>query len=242
MTATVSAADVASLPLPPKNPLPYRQRASALRSFHSGMDKLRDAGGPVTRFRLGPGWLMPPIVVATSPQAIRDILSIRDGAVDKTSLILSELRRVLGGNLFNLPYEQWLPRKRTLQPVFTKQHVRQFGGHMAEAAEQVSAGWADGAVGRSRRRMPSAHLAGTRPLRSGARPHRSRRRHRRTAAHRVDLRRRSVAAPRADTPLATHTGAAAGLRRERRHCIALPATSWQSAAPTRPRMLHWFKR
>jgi cytochrome P450 len=146
MTATVSAADLASLPLPPKNPLPYRQRAGALRSFHSGMDKLRDAGGPVTRFRLGPGWLMPPIVVATSPQAIRDILSIRDGAVDKTSLILSELRRVLGGNLFNLPYEQWLPRKRTLQPVFTKQHVRQFGGHMAEAAEQVSAGWADGAV------------------------------------------------------------------------------------------------
>ncbi len=89
---------------------------------------------------------MPPIVVATSPQAIRDILSIKDGAVDKTSLILSELRRVLGGNPFNLPYEQWLPRKRTLQPVFTKQHVRQFGGHMAEAAEKVSAGWVDGAV------------------------------------------------------------------------------------------------
>ena len=92
MTATVSA-DLASLPLPPNNPLPYRQRASALRSFRSAMDKLRDAGGPVTRFRLGPGWLMPPIVVATSPQAIRDILSIKDGAVDKTSLILSELRR-----------------------------------------------------------------------------------------------------------------------------------------------------
>ncbi|MBB5162039.1 cytochrome P450 [Mycobacterium sp. AZCC_0083] len=145
MTDTASA-DLASLPLPPKNPLPYRQRARALRSFHTGMDELRDAGGPVTRFRLGPNWLMPPIVVATSPQAIRDILSVKDGAVDKTSLILSELRRVLGGNLFNLPYEQWLPRKRTLQPVFTKQHVRQFGGHMAEAAEKVSAGWVDGDV------------------------------------------------------------------------------------------------
>jgi cytochrome P450 len=145
VTETASA-DLASLPLPPKNPLPYRQRARALRSFHTGMDELRDAGGPVTRFRLGPGWLMPPIVVATSPQAIRDILSIKDGSVDKTSLILSELRRVLGGNLFNLPYEQWLPRKRTLQPVFTKQHVRQFGGHMAEAAEKVSAAWADGDI------------------------------------------------------------------------------------------------
>jgi cytochrome P450 len=142
----MASPDLASLPLPPKNPLPYRQRARALRSFHSGMDELRDAGGPVTRFRLGPGWLMPQIVVATSPQAIRDILSIRDGAVDKTSLILSELRRVLGGNLFNLPYEEWQPRKRTLQPVFTKQQVRRFGGHMAEAAEKVSAGWVDGDV------------------------------------------------------------------------------------------------
>jgi cytochrome P450 len=145
VTDTASA-DLASLPLPPKNPLPYRQRARALRSFHTGMDELRDAGGSVTRFRLGPNWLMPPIVVATSPQAIRDVLSVKDGAVDKTSLILSELRRVLGGNLFNLPHEQWLPRKRTLQPVFTKQHVCQFGGHMAEAAEKVSAGWVDGDV------------------------------------------------------------------------------------------------
>ena len=215
MTDTVSA-DLASLPLPPKNPLPYRQRASALRSFHSGMDELarrRRAGDPVPA---GPGWLMPPIVVATSPQAIRDILSVKDGAVDKTSLILSELRRVLGGNLFNLPYEQWLPRKRTLQPVFTKQHVRQFGGHMAEAAEQVSAGWVDGAVVDLDAECRALDPAGTRPLRSGARPHRSRRRHRRTTAHRVDLRRRSIAAPRAGTPLATHTGAAAGVRRERR--------------------------
>jgi cytochrome P450 len=143
---TETAADLASLPLPPKNPLPYRQRANALRSFHTGMDTLRDAGGPVSRFRLGPSWLMPPIVVATSPQAIRDILSVRDNSVDKTSLVLSELRRVMGANLFNLPYEQWQPRKRTLQPVFTKQHVRQFGGHMADAAEKVSAAWADGDI------------------------------------------------------------------------------------------------
>ena len=194
MTATVSA-DLASLPLPPKNPLPYRQRASALRSFHSGMDKLRDAGGPVTRFRLGPGWLMPPIVVATSPQAIRDILSIRDGAVDKTSLILSELRRVLGGNLFNLPYEQWLPRKRTLQPVFTKQHVRQFGGHMAEAAERFRrAGptlpWS---ISTPNAAALTLRALGRSVLGLDLTDHA--RRHRRTAAHRIDLCRRSRCAP-----------------------------------------------
>src|SRR5262249_29830114 len=37
------------------------------------------------------------------------------------------------------------PRRRALQPLFTKQHVRQFGGHMAEAAEMVATGWRGGA-------------------------------------------------------------------------------------------------
>lgn len=145
MVETV-ARDLASLPLPPQNPLPYFQRARALRSFHTGMDRLRDAGGPVTRFRLGPKWLMPPIVVATSPEAIRDILSNKDGAIDKTTRVFTEFRRIIGANLFDLPYEPWLPRRRTLQPVFTKQQVRQFGGHMAEAAEAVAAAWQDGAA------------------------------------------------------------------------------------------------
>jgi cytochrome P450 len=135
--------DVASLPLAPKNPLPYRQRLAAVRSFHTGTDTLRDAGGPVTRFSVGPRWLMPPIVLATSPEGIRDILSIRDGSVDKTSAVTTELRRLLGANLFVLPHQQWLPRRRTLQPVFARQRVAAFGGHMAEAAETVSASWGD---------------------------------------------------------------------------------------------------
>ncbi|MGO9151915.1 cytochrome P450 [Mycobacterium sp.] len=137
---------VAALPLAPKNPLPYRERLKAVRDFHTGVDKLRDAGGPVTRVILGPKWLIPPIVVATSPQGIRDIVSVRDGSVDKTSTVATELRRLLGGNLFVLPHAEWLPRRRTLQPVFIRQRVRQFGGHMAEAAEMVCATWHDDTV------------------------------------------------------------------------------------------------
>jgi cytochrome P450 len=138
--------DIAKLPLPPKNPLPYLRRAKAVRAFHTGMDELRDAGGPISRFRLGPSWLLPPMVLATSPEGIRDILAVKDDSVDKTSLVLSEFRRVMGANLFDLPYVEWLPRRRTLQPVFTRQHVRAFGGHMAEAAEWVAGSWADDAV------------------------------------------------------------------------------------------------
>jgi cytochrome P450 len=118
----------------------------AAKDFHTGTDKLRDAGGPVTRVILGPKWLIPPIVLATSPQGIRDIVSVRDGSVDKTSTVATELRRLLGGNLFVLPHAEWLPRRRTLQPVFTRQRVSQFGGHMAEAAEMVCATWGDGTV------------------------------------------------------------------------------------------------
>lgn len=136
--------DVTALPLAPKNPLPYRERLKAIREFHTGTNKLRDAGGPVTRVTLGPRWLIPPIVLATSPRGIRDILSVRDGSIDKTSTVATELRRLLGGNLFVLPHAEWLPRRRTLQPVFTRQRVRQFGGHMAEAAEIVCAKWCEG--------------------------------------------------------------------------------------------------
>lgn len=132
---------VADLPLAPLNPLPYRQRRDALRNFHTGTDILRDAGGPVTRFTLGPRWLMPPIVVATSPQGIRDIVSVRDGSIDKTSAVAAQLRNLIGGNLFVLPHDEWLPRRRTLQPVFTKQRVDSFAGHMAEAAEMITASW-----------------------------------------------------------------------------------------------------
>ena len=144
MSIGESIPDVTVLPLAPKNPLPYRERLKAVKEFHTGTDRLRDAGGPVTRVILGPKWLIPPIVLATSPQGIRDILSRRDGSVDKRSAVTTELRRLLGGNLFVLPHEEWLPRRRTLQPVFTRQRVQQFGGHMAEAAEMVCSAWRDG--------------------------------------------------------------------------------------------------
>ena len=68
MVATAQITDVAALPLAPKNPLPYRQQVQALRAFHTGQEMLRDAGGPVTRLSFGPKWLLPPVVVATSPQ------------------------------------------------------------------------------------------------------------------------------------------------------------------------------
>ncbi|HEX3286444.1 MAG TPA: cytochrome P450 [Mycobacterium sp.] len=136
-------ADVQTLPLAPKNPLPWRSQVKAMRSFHTGCELVRDAGGPVTRLSVGPRWLIPEAVVATSPQAAHDILGRGGGHIEKTT-VHEEMRNLLGPNLFNLPHDLWLPRRRALQPLFTKQHVRQFSGDMAQAADMVAAGWTGG--------------------------------------------------------------------------------------------------
>jgi cytochrome P450 len=140
---TVENVELSALPSAPKNPLSYWQTVRAVRSLHFGVEQLREAGGPVSRFSLGPRWLMPPVVLATSPQGIRDILGRKDDYVEKT-VVHHEMRHLLGGNLFDLLHDEWLPRRRALQPVFTKRHVRQFGGHMSQAAEMVAARWPDG--------------------------------------------------------------------------------------------------
>jgi cytochrome P450 len=137
---TMAPIDISALPLAPRNPLPYRQQLDAVRAFHTGMEVLRDAGGPVTRVSLGPKWLVPAVVAATSPRGAHDILSRSAMIVERTP-IHRELHQLAGPNLFVLTHEPWLPRKRALQPVFTKQHVREFAGHMAQAAEVSAESW-----------------------------------------------------------------------------------------------------
>ncbi|MBV9515424.1 MAG: cytochrome P450 [Mycobacteriaceae bacterium] len=146
MVATNESADaraVRALPLPPKNPVPYSQLLKVAREFHTGQEVLRDAAGPVVRIELGPKWMLPPIVVATSPAGIRDVLG-RNDLVAERCQVHDEVRKLAGDSLFVLPNEPWLGRRRALQPVFTKQNVRRFGGHMCQAAQVVVDSWRAG--------------------------------------------------------------------------------------------------
>jgi hypothetical protein len=86
---------------------------------------------------------MPPVVVATSPQGARDILARGGEHIEKTR-VHHEMRQLLGSHLFALTHEPWLPRRRALQPIFTKQHVHEFCGHMAQAVQTVADSWVDG--------------------------------------------------------------------------------------------------
>ncbi len=86
------------------------------------------------------------MVVISSPQGARDLLGRTDEVADRgRARTMVELRALMGGNLLNLPHERWLPRRRALQPMFTKRHVSRYAGHMAAAAQATVDGWRDGA-------------------------------------------------------------------------------------------------
>jgi cytochrome P450 len=143
----ITGSDVTTLPLAPKNQLPYWRRLVAIRQFDTGPELLRESGGPVTRIVMGPKWMMPPLVFVSSPQGAHDILARTDAFAERAATpIAVELRRLMGDNLLVVPHREWLPRRRALQPIFTKHHVPRFAGHMAEVAEQLADRWALGAT------------------------------------------------------------------------------------------------
>ena len=134
------ASDVSRLPRVPKNPLSLLKLLEAVRVFNTGGEVLSAAGGPVTRIEFGPKWLMPPLVLVTSPAGIGDVLA-RNHVLGERCIVHDEVRHLAGDSLFVLPNERWIPRKRALQPVFTNHNVRRFSGHMSGAALEVVDGW-----------------------------------------------------------------------------------------------------
>lgn len=145
MTAIANPSTTAALPLAPLNPLPYRQRLAAARDVAVGAQRLCAAGGPVTRVTLGPKAFTPTMVYVASPQGAHDVLARRDGGSDRASLpSMKELRYVVGANLLNLDHEHWVPRRRAMQPIFSKQRVTQFSQHIVDAAAGFSRSWQAG--------------------------------------------------------------------------------------------------
>ena len=131
--------------LPPVAPMSLPARLRALREFHTGPAVVRDMAGPVVRVPVGPRLVVPPYVLVTSPQGAHDVLAgSSNDTMDKLTQVHLETR-LIGDNVFNLPYEPWKPQRLTLQPLFTKQHVATFAGHMAGAADERASTWVEGA-------------------------------------------------------------------------------------------------
>ena len=227
----ISEQEVGSLPLVPRNPLPFRQQMKAIREYHIGQELLRDSGGPVTRVTLGPKWLNGPIIWVTSPTGARDVLGRKDDACDRTA-VHREMRHLMGDNLVDLPNTPWLSRKRTLQPLFTKQRVRSFSGHMAEAATMVAERWRDSDERRPGRRGPPTDHVGSGQLDSRNESRWTRRRPRRAAAYRSVAHRRPWHAAGEGTAVAPHPCPPPSTRRERHH--ASPRRRHPRGMPRRP--------
>ena len=193
MVETIDEVALNELPLAPVNPLPHRLQVRAIRAFHTGLETLRDAGGPVTRLRLGPKWLMPPVVVATSPQGARDILG-RSGQHAERTRVHHEMRQLLGSEPFR-PH----PRALAAAPTRAAANLHQTPRPRLRRAHGPGRRYGRQQLGRRhpgrpRHRMPQADAAGARPLGARARPGQPLRRHRRTAAGHDEVRRRSGAA------------------------------------------------
>jgi cytochrome P450 len=84
-------------------------------------------------------------VAVFSSEGIRDVLG-RNDAFSERCIVHQEVQHAAGDSLFVLPNEQWRPRKRALQQVFTKLNVRSFGGHMSRAAQAFADRWREGGV------------------------------------------------------------------------------------------------
>jgi cytochrome P450 len=143
MSVTTRVADPQAHPLPPWVQLPWLQRLQTLKAYHTGAERIRDVTGPVALIKLGPRGLTPLAAMVTSPQGARDVLAGTEASIDKEMIVHVEAR-LHGENVFNMAHKRWLPRRRALQPLFTKQHVATFAGHMARAAEELAADWVAG--------------------------------------------------------------------------------------------------
>jgi len=140
---TTSVLDVRSAPLPPAIDLPYRQRLKVIHEFHVGGETARRTGA-VAELDLGPGWLgIPRIVFVCSPRGAHDVLGGFDGTFDKNQVVHVEGRRLMGPNLFNLPYRPWQPRRRAVQPIFTKRNVASYASDIDAVARSSAEGWID---------------------------------------------------------------------------------------------------
>jgi hypothetical protein len=99
MLEAPESAEIATLPLAPKNPLPYRHQLRAVGSLIDGFQQLLDAGGPVTRIVLGPKWLFPTAVLIATPQGARDVLGRTDEIADRGGTTTTiQMYQLMGGN------------------------------------------------------------------------------------------------------------------------------------------------
>ncbi|TAH37275.1 MAG: cytochrome P450 [Planctomycetota bacterium] len=100
--------------------------------------------GDVVRFRFGP--MMAHLLAR--PEHVQFVLADHHRAFSKQARGFEKLRPVLGNGLLNSEGEFWLRQRRTIQPMFDRRALPQYGRIMAAAAADLAAEW-DGRRGQT---------------------------------------------------------------------------------------------
>lgn len=126
---------------PPAVTWSLRRRLQAVQAYDVGLPAVAAEFGPVAALSLGPRRIAPRIVVVSTPDGAREVLAGFDGSLDKTGRAHTVFDDFDIRNSFSLAHEAWKPRRRTLQPSFTKRQVNTYAGDVADVVDDESAAW-----------------------------------------------------------------------------------------------------
>jgi cytochrome P450 len=85
------------------------------------------------------------LVLLSHPDLVEEVLTAHARRTTKT-LLLQQLRPVLGDGLLLSEGDTWLRQRRLIQPAFHRQRLTAYGEVMAGYAARAMAGWTDGEV------------------------------------------------------------------------------------------------
>jgi len=109
---------------------------------------LKEHGGNVVRFRVGPPRVGIEFDTLFRPDDARQVLATDAAAYDKEVPAFDEFRWVMGDGLITSEGDKWRRDRRTVAPLFTRRRVAAHVGDMADAATRLVASWEE-AAGRS---------------------------------------------------------------------------------------------
>ena len=134
---------VTAIPGPAGNPLlgsALALRGDLLGTLQEGFARY----GDVVAYRIGPARgtrrLRPVMVAVRHPDEVRKVIVETEVFVRRTPSY-DVLRELLGDTIVTLEGARWQRRKRTLQPLFARQHVARYAGLLEAEAKRVVADW-----------------------------------------------------------------------------------------------------
>lgn len=135
----MSAAPKAQLELPPpKRSNPVTGTLAFQRSPLDHLSRLFAVHGDLARFRL----LNMPVIAVSHPHHVRRVLRDNHANYDKDSITYRMVRTMFGDGLItSIGGQEWLQRRRLVQPLFHRDRIAGFGETIVETVDSMLDRW-----------------------------------------------------------------------------------------------------